>query len=81
MLDALILVRGKVSRLIGDAEDGGAVCQFRIGNMPCRARAALAEEIVGHRGWPGHEVSVTGTLQLEGSRKKVLAIETLKLVD
>jgi hypothetical protein len=76
-----ILVIGKISRLAGGMETTGAACQFRIGGMQCRASTTLAEQIVARRGYPGHEVRVTGQLQFEGPRKKVLAIETLELVD
>lgn len=79
MADARLLA-GKITRLEGGMESGISLCIFRLGNVPCRARGALAIYIVGGHGWPGHEIEVTGNLVVEG-RKKLLDIEQVRMLD
>lgn len=73
------ILAGRLSRLVGDMEGGSPVCVFRIGSIVCRAVDDLAVEIAARRGYPGHEVRVSGTLI--GDKKKVLAISDLVVLD
>lgn len=73
---AAVLLAGRVSRLAGAMGPDGPACNFRLGNVPCRAHGQLAEQICGRQGFPLHEIQVTGTLD-----GKVLVIDSLVLVD
>lgn len=73
------ILAGRLSRLVGDMEDGSPVCAFRIGSIACRAVGGLAVEIATRRGYPGHEVKVSGTLI--GDKKKVLDVSELIVLD
>jgi hypothetical protein len=74
-------VLGKISRLVGGIQGGNAACWFRLGTIACQAQGALAENIVLHRGWPGHQLQITGFWVKSKLHRSWLAVETVKVVD
>jgi hypothetical protein len=75
------LLVGRISRVEGvPAPGGAAACKFRLGNVRCRANAALAEQIVARQGFPGHSVKVEGELSGAGSAQ-TLDVVNVDLID
>ena len=76
---AKCLLSGRVSHVISGMDGGEPSCRFRIGSVPCIARRELALQIIEHKSYAEHEVSVTGELVGDG-KKKVLDISELNVV-